>query len=64
VPPIEPSFASRDRLGFSAEANAQASRGVLVVDLMCDARSYMPQNYSSDGFHPSDRAMRSWPKRC
>ena len=39
---------------FSAEANVQASRGVLVVDLMCDPRSYLPQNYSSDGFHPSD----------
>jgi lysophospholipase L1-like esterase len=39
---------------FSAEANVQASRGVLVVDLMCDARSYLPQNYSADGFHPSD----------
>jgi lysophospholipase L1-like esterase len=25
-----------------------------VVDLMCDARSYLPQNYSADGFHPSD----------
>jgi lysophospholipase L1-like esterase len=39
---------------FSAEANAQASRGVLVVDLMCDARSYIASNYSSDGFHPND----------
>jgi lysophospholipase L1-like esterase len=39
---------------FSAEANVQASRGVLVLDLMCDPRSYQPQNYSSDGFHPSD----------
>jgi lysophospholipase L1-like esterase len=39
---------------FSAEANVQASRGVLVVDLMCDPRSYIPSNYSSDGFHPSD----------
>jgi lysophospholipase L1-like esterase len=39
---------------FSAEANVQASRGVLVVDLMCDPRSYLPSNYSSDGFHPSD----------
>jgi len=27
---------------------------VLVVDLMCDPRSYMPSNYSSDGFHPND----------
>jgi len=21
---------------------------------MCDPRSYMPSNYSSDGFHPND----------
>jgi len=41
-------------VAFSAQANAQASRGVLVVDLMCDPRSYMPSNYSSDGFHPND----------
>ncbi len=39
---------------FSAEANVQASRGVLVVDLMCDPRSYLPSNFSSDGFHPND----------
>jgi lysophospholipase L1-like esterase len=39
---------------FSAEANVQASRGVLVVDLMCDPRSYLRSNYSSDGFHPND----------
>ena len=39
---------------FSAEANVQASRGVLVVDLMCDPRSYIPSNFSSDGFHPND----------
>ena len=39
---------------FSAEANVHASRGVLVVDLMCDPRSYLPSNYSSDGFHPND----------
>jgi lysophospholipase L1-like esterase len=39
---------------FSAEANVQASRGVLVVDLMCDPRSYVPSNYSADGFHPND----------
>jgi lysophospholipase L1-like esterase len=34
--------------------NPSASRGVLVVDLMCDARSYQASTYSSDGFHPSD----------
>lgn len=27
---------------------------VAIVDLMCDAQSYVPGNYSSDGFHPSD----------
>lgn len=25
-----------------------------IVDLMCDGRSYLTPNYSSDGFHPSD----------
>jgi lysophospholipase L1-like esterase len=39
---------------FAAEANALASRGVTVLDLMCDSRSYIPSNYSDDGFHPSD----------
>lgn len=34
--------------------NPQTSSGVLVVDLMCDARSYQASTYSSDGFHPSD----------
>jgi lysophospholipase L1-like esterase len=34
--------------------NPRASSGVLVVDLMCDARSYQASTYSSDGFHPSD----------
>ena len=39
---------------FALEANNQASRGVIVLDLMCDARSYIASNYSDDGFHPSD----------
>jgi hypothetical protein len=30
-----------------------SSQGVTVVDLMCDARSYLPSNYSAD-FHPND----------
>lgn len=34
--------------------NRLASRSVTVVDLMCDSRSYLPSNYSSDGFHPND----------
>ena len=34
--------------------NASGAGGVLIVDLMCDPRSYQPSTYSSDGFHPSD----------
>jgi lysophospholipase L1-like esterase len=34
--------------------NPLTSTGVLVVDLMCDARAYQPSTYSSDGFHPGD----------
>lgn len=34
--------------------NALTTQGVLVVDMMCDPRSYQPATYSSDGFHPSD----------
>ena len=37
-----------------AEANNLASRGVPVLDLMCDPRRYIPSNYSADGFHPND----------
>jgi len=34
--------------------NPLTSQGVLVVDLMCDSRSYVASNYSSDGLHPND----------
>ncbi|HUP39430.1 MAG TPA: SGNH/GDSL hydrolase family protein [Vicinamibacterales bacterium] len=34
--------------------NPSTSSGVMVVDLMCDPRSYQSSTYSSDGFHPSD----------
>jgi lysophospholipase L1-like esterase len=34
--------------------NPYASSGVLIVDLMCDPRSYQASTYFSDGFHPSD----------
>ena len=41
-------------VGFTVSAvNVLTSQGVTVVDLMCDARSYLPSNYSSD-FHPND----------
>ena len=34
--------------------NPLISSGAIVIDLMCDARSYQASTYSSDGFHPSD----------
>jgi lysophospholipase L1-like esterase len=34
--------------------NALTAQNVVVVDLMCDARSYLAANYSSDGLHPND----------
>lgn len=34
--------------------NPLTSGGVMVLDLMCDARSYQAATYSGDGFHPSD----------
>ena len=34
--------------------NTLVSQNVTVVDLMCDSRTYLPSNYSPDGFHPND----------
>jgi len=34
--------------------NPLANQGVTVIDLMCDGRSYLGSNYSSDGMHPND----------
>ena len=34
--------------------NALTSQNITVIDLMCDARSYLPSNYFSDGLHPND----------
>jgi lysophospholipase L1-like esterase len=53
-PIVERAVLQRIAVGFSAQANALASSNVLVVDLMCDARAYLPGNYFSDGFHPND----------
>jgi lysophospholipase L1-like esterase len=41
-------------VALSREANGMASHGAVIVDLMCDGRSYDPANYSGDGFHPDD----------
>lgn len=50
----EKSLMQRVAVGISDRVNALTTRNVLVVDLMCDARLYLPQNYASDGFHPGD----------
>jgi lysophospholipase L1-like esterase len=53
-PQSERAIMQRIAVGISDRVNALTSRQVLVVDLMCDARLYLPSNYSSDGFHPGD----------
>lgn len=34
--------------------NPLTAQNAVVIDLMCDARSYARSNYSSDGLHPND----------
>jgi lysophospholipase L1-like esterase len=47
--------AQRAAVGMTRTAvNALVSSSVSVIDLMCDARSYVASNYSSDGLHPND----------
>jgi lysophospholipase L1-like esterase len=47
--------AQRAAVGMSKTVvNALASSSITVVDLMCDARSYVASNYSGDGLHPND----------
>jgi lysophospholipase L1-like esterase len=47
--------AQRAAVGMTTTVvNALTAQGVIVVDLMCDSRTYVASNYSSDGFHPND----------
>ena len=47
--------AQRAAVGMTTTVvNPLVSSSVSVVDLMCDARSYVASNYSSDGLHPND----------
>ena len=41
-------------VSLSAQGNAMAGQGAVVVDLMCNSRSYDAGSYSGDGFHPND----------
>lgn len=53
-PASEKSIMQRIAVGISDRVNALTSKNVLVVDLMCDSRLYLAQNYATDGFHPGD----------
>jgi len=47
--------AQRIAVGMSKTVvNALTAQNIVVVDLMCDARSYLAANYSADGLHPND----------
>ena len=47
--------AQRAAIGMSKTVvNALVSSSVSVVDLLCDARSYVASNYAGDGLHPND----------
>ena len=47
--------AQRFSVGVTLSAfNPLSSRGIPVIDLMCEPRLYQAGNISSDGFHPND----------
>ena len=47
--------AQRAAVGMSkAVVNPLVSASVTVIDLLCDARSYVASNYAADGLHPND----------
>ena len=52
--------AQRTAVGMTKNAvNVLASSSVTIVDLMCDQRSYIASNYSSDGLHPNDAGYQA-----
>src|SRR3989442_609257 len=47
--------AQRASVGMTTTVvNPLTAQNVIVVDLMCDSRTYQASNLSSDGFHPND----------
>ena len=47
--------AQRASVGMTTTViNSLRAADVAIVDLMCDPRTYVASNYSSDGFHPND----------
>jgi lysophospholipase L1-like esterase len=57
-PTADRSLVQRVAVGITDRINSLTSQGVLVVDLMCDARLYQTSSYASDGFHPGDVGYR------
>jgi lysophospholipase L1-like esterase len=54
-PVVQQRVAQRAAVGMTTTViNPLTSRGVVVIDLMCDGRFYQAANFSSDGFHPND----------
>lgn len=51
---LERRILQRIAVGVTDRINALGTQGVVVVDLMCEPRTYLPANISSDGYHPSD----------
>ena len=55
APAAQRQAAQRAAVGMTRTGvNTLVANGAVIVDLMCDARSYLPGNYSSDGMHPND----------
>jgi lysophospholipase L1-like esterase len=53
--PAHRQAAQRIAVGMTTTViNPLTSQNVVVVDLMCDGRSYLGSTYSSDGLHPND----------
>ena len=47
--------AQRASVGMTTTVvNPLTAQNVIVIDLMCDSRTYQASNLSSDGFHPND----------
>jgi lysophospholipase L1-like esterase len=47
--------AQRAAVGMTTTVvNPLATQGVIVIDLMCDPRTYAASSYSGDGLHPND----------
>lgn len=55
VSPVQRQAAQRAAVGMTTTVvNPLAAPNTVVIDLMCDSRSYETSNYSGDGLHPND----------